>query len=321
MVVEKRPYLIALLSPVGMGMHGQVMNGVMSSSPVKNDTFRVYHFFSRGLSDQAITQSVEQILEARFSLIITIGLSCALVAKKVLEQKKVNIPHIFVGITDPFAYGLGESPEDLIAHNMTGILYNAYETEKSVQFLCESKPLMKSLLVVSEQISLNGAHRRPDWIAEELAAIKSVCESKGVTVSHYAAPTLAELYTYVEKNVDSFDTLMLPEGTTTFNIYESLGDLCTKHKKTLFSGLIEPVARSAALGYGASYESMGEYAVEYAYKLLVEGVPLSKLPLFRDLKGRQAVVNTEVARKQDLDPEHLEKVCRKWDGLIFRSLH
>jgi len=303
-----------------MGMHGQVMNGVMGSSPVKNDTFRVYHFFSRGLSDAAITHSVEQILEARFSLIITIGLSCALVTKKVLEQKKVSIPHIFVGLVDPFAHGLGESPEDLVAHNMTGILYDAYETKKAAQFLCEAKPHMQSLLVLLEEISLSGSHLRPDWIAQELASIKEVCEPRGVKVQHYAAPTLAELYTYVEKHINTFDTLILPEGTTTFTIYESLSDLCSKYNKTLFSGLIEPVAHGVALGYGASYESLGEHAVEYAYKLLIEGIPLSKLPLFKDLKGRQAVVNVSIARKQDLDPQHIEAVCRAWDGIIFRSV-
>lgn len=300
-----------------MGMHGQVMSGFMGSSPVKNDTFRVYHFFTRALSEDAIKKSIEQILESRFSAIVTVGLSCALITKKILEEKNVQLPHIFVGVSDPFAYGLGESPEDLVAHNMTGILYNPYESDKAIRFLCEAKPHLKSLLIVSEQISLSGTHSRPDWVAQEIAAVKAVCEPKGITVNSYAAPNLASLYAYVEKNIKTFDTLMLPEGTTTFNIYEALGELCSKYNKTLFSGLIEPVANSAALGYGASYESMGESAAEYAYKLLIDGVPLNRLPLVRDLKGRQAVVNTAVAGSQDLDPEYVEKVCRSWNGLVF----
>ncbi|MDQ5890243.1 MAG: putative tryptophan/tyrosine transport system substrate-binding protein [Candidatus Dependentiae bacterium] len=319
-MAQKKPYLIALLTPVGMGMHGQVMSGLMGSPYVRSDAFRVYHFFTRGLSEAAIRVSVEQILESRFSAIITLGLSCALVTKKILEEKHVKIPHIFVGINDPFSVGLGENPEDLVAHHMTGVLYNAYETEKATQFLCEVKPSMKSVLIALENISVSGAHGRIDWVDQEMAKVRSVCEPRGITVSSYAASSLADLYSYVANNLDTFDTLMLLEGSTTLNIYESLGSLCSKNKKTLFSGLIEPVAKSAAIGYGASYESMGEYAAEYAYKLAVEGVPLQKLPLIRDLKGRQPVVNLAVGMSQDIDGDHAEAVCRAWDGLIFRTI-
>ena len=316
-MMQKKPYLVALLTPVGMGMHGQVMSGLMGAAPVKNDFFRVYHFFTRGLSEEAIRESIEQILESRFSALVTLGISCAMVAKKVLQEKNVHMPHIFVGVHDPFAAGLGESPEDLVAHNMTGILYNPYETVKAMQFLCEAKPNMKSILIATEQIASSGAHGRPDWVEGEVATVRSVCEPKGITVKTYPASSLAALYNYVNRYIDTFDTLILLEGTTSLTLYEALGDVCSRKGKTLFSGLIEPVAQSAAAGYGASYESMGEHAAEYLYKLFVEGVPLNRLPLYHDLKGRKPVVNLSLAAHQGLDPKHLEKVCKEWEGICF----
>lgn len=318
-MMQKKPYLIALLTPVGMGMHGQVMSGLMGSAPVRNDCFRVYHFFTRGLSEEAIRESIEQILASPFSALVTLGISCATVAKKVLQEKNVHMPHIFVGVNDPIAAGLGESPGDLVAHNMTGILYNPYETLKAVQFLCAAKPNMKSILIATEQIASASTHGRPDWVDGEVAAVRLVCEPKGIAVKAYPAASLAGLYNYVNRYIDTFDTLILLEGTTSLTLYEALGDLCSRKGKTLFSGLIEPVTQSAAIGYGASYESMGEHAADYLYKLLVEGVPLGRLPLYHDLKGRTAVVNLAVAAHQGLDPQHIEKVCNEWGGLCFAA--
>jgi len=315
-MAQKRPHLVALLTPVGMGMHGQVITGLMDSAPVKNDQVRIYHFFSRGLSEEAIRESIEQILESRFSALVTIGVSCALAAKKVLEEKNVSIPHIFVGVHDPFAVGLGENEQDLVTHNMTGVLYTPYETERAMQFLCQAKPQMKSLLVVTEWIATASSHLRSGWADEEVARVKSVCMPHGVKVEQYPAPSLAQLYTHIQKNIESFDALVLLEGTTCLNIYESLGDLCTSAGKTLFSGLIEPVMSRAAIGYGASYESLGEQAAQYLQKLLVEGVPLSRLPLHRDFKGRRPVFNTELARHQGLDAELLPELKKEWPDLL-----
>jgi ABC-type uncharacterized transport system substrate-binding protein len=316
-MVQKKPYLIALLTPVGMGMHGQVMSGIMGSAPVRNDLFRVYHFFTRGISEDAIRHTLDQISELRFAALITIGASCARVAKKVLEEKGMRMPHIFVGVNDPISAGIVDTADDLIAHNMTGILYDSVQTDKVAQFLYEAKPHMKSLLIASEGISSQVTGGPANWVAAEAEIIRSICEPRGVSVMMHYAATLGALYNYVYKNSDQYDTLLMIEGGICLNLYESLGVLCNQKNKTLFSGLIEPVSRSAALGYGSSYESLGEHAIEYAYKLLIEGVALRSLPPYTDSKGRHAAVNIALAPLQDLDPGHIEKVCRQWGGVVF----
>jgi len=318
-MAQKKPQLIALLTPVGMGMHGQVMGGFIDSAPVCNDDLRVYHYFSKGLDEDSIRRTVLQILELPFNMIVTIGVSCARVAKKVIAEKGSQLPHLFIGITDPYEAGLAKDREDLVAHNMTGILYDPYESAKVAQYLCEAKPHVKKILIGTERIIIDGVDQNSNWVTHEIDIIKSVCEPKGVEVNYYPATNLADLYNYVEKNSATFDTLMLLEGGTGLTMCESLGQLCNNEKKTLFSGLIEPAASFASLGYGASYESMGEHAGMYAYRWLCEGVPLHKLPPYRDSKGRQAVANVELAAQQDLDPEHVAEICRKWDGIIFEK--
>ncbi len=318
-MMRKKKQLIALLTPVGLGMHGQVMNGVMNSRYVKEDDFRVFHFFSRGITEEAIAPVVKQILEHPFAAIISVGVSCAYVARKVLEQEKSTIPHIFVGATDPFKYGLGHDHEDLIAHNMTGVLYNRYEIEQAIKYLIEAKPTMRSLLVATERVGTQGTHLDTEWIAREVAAIRSVCEPQGIEVHTHAAQSCAYLYAHVRDTIKTFDTLFLLEGGLSISIFEPLGSLCDQYRKTLFSGLLEPVRQSAALGYGASYESMGDAAMEYVYKLLVEHVSLRELPLVRQENTRKALLNTSLAAGQDVDVEHAEKVCKKWNGIIFDS--
>jgi hypothetical protein len=315
-MAQKRPYLIALLSPVGMGMHGQVMSGIMGSAPVRNDLFRVYHFFTRGISEDAIRHTLDQISELRFAAIITIGAACARVAKKVLAEKNMRMPHIFVGLHNPVSAGVVETDADLLTHNMTGILYDPVQNDKVAQFLCEAKPHMKSVLIASEGISSQGVGTH-NWVATEAETIRAICEPRGVSVMVHYASTLGALYNYAHKNSNSYDTLLMIEGGVCLNLYESLGVLCSQNNKTLFSGLIEPVSRSAALGYGSSYESLGEHAIEYAHKLLIEGVAIQNLPPYVDTKGRHAAVNIALAPSQDLDAQHIEKVCRQWGGVVF----
>ncbi len=315
-MAQKKPYLIALLTPVGMGMHGQVMSGIMGSTPVRNDVFRVYHFFTRGIGEDAIRHTLDQISELRFAAIITIGAACARIAKKVLAEKNMRMPHIFVGVHDPVSAGIVDAHDSLTAHNMTGILYDPVQNDKVAQFLCEVKPHMKSVLIASEGISSQGAGPA-NWVAAEAEIIRAICEPRGITVAMHYAATLGALYNYVYKNSALYDTLLMIEGGICLNLYESLGVLCSQNNKTLFSGLIEPVSRSAAVGYGSSYESLGEHAIEYAHKLLVEGISLEKLPPYIDTKGRHAAVNIALAPSQDLDPAHIEKVCRQWGGVVF----
>ena len=319
-MARKKTQLIALLTPVGLGMHGQVMNGLMNSPFVKEDEFRVFHFFSRGITEDAITYVVKQILEHPFSAIISVGVSCAYVAKKVLAQENSKIPHIFVGVTDPFKYGLGNNSQDLIDHNMTGILYDPYDTEKATTYLCESKPAIQRLLVATERIGSGGTHLDTEWIDKEVAAIRSVCEPKGIEVQTHAAQSGAYLYAYVRDNIKTFDTMMLLEGGLSISIFDPLGALCDQYHKTLFSGLSEPVRKSAAIGYGASYESMGAMAAQYAHSILIEEKSVSQLPLLHQENTRRPILNLELAAGQDLDVAHAEEVCKKWDGIIIESV-
>jgi len=319
-MARKKTHLIALLTPVGLGMHGQIMNGLMNSPFVKEDEFRVFHFFSRGITEEAITSVVKQILEHPFSAIISVGVNCAYVAKKVLAQENSKIPHIFVGVTDPFKYGLGDCTQDLIDHNMTGILYEPYEIEKATQYLCESKLKMQRILVATERIGSGGTHLDTEWIDKEVAAIRAVCEPRGIEVQTHAAQSCAYLYAYVRDNIRSFDTMMLLEGGLSISIFDPLGALCDEFHKTLFSGLSEPVHKSAAIGYGASYETMGALAAQYAYDILIQEKPLSQLPLLRQENTRKPILNLSLAAGQDLDLAHAEEVCKKWDGIIVESV-
>jgi hypothetical protein len=120
-------------------------------------------------------------------------------------------------------------------------------------------------------------------------------------------------------NIKTFDTLILPEGGLSISIFDPLGSLCDQYHRTLFSGLLDPVRKAAAIGYGASYESMGAAAMEYMHKIFVDRMPISALPLVKQDNTRQPLLNLELAARQDLDVEHAESVCKKWQGLIIES--
>jgi|GEM_PF-2724466 len=319
MTTIKRP-IISVISPVGFGMHGQVLSGILHSPYARSDAVQLHHFFTRGFSEEVIRSVVEYCLSLHTTAFITLGLTCSLVIQRVLAEKGLSIPVVFAGISDPYAYGLAEHVRDLAARNMTGITYSPYETRKAAEFLCAAKPHAKSILFVSERVTTTGAYQGLLWEKREIDTVRTACETRGIEVHYYAAQSIAEAYSYLREKSHLFDTLMILEGSAGVGFFEPVGIVCAEQKKTLFTGLIAPVRSSAALGYGASYQSMGTHAMAYAYRIVVEGTPIAQLPPYYDAKARRPAANLALAAAQGLAPEHVARVCEEFDGLVFKDV-
>ena len=85
---------------------------------------------------------------------------------------------------------------------------------------------------------------------------------------------------------------------------ETLAKLCNQHNVILYASELESVEKGACIGFGSSEYETGRVAGQMAYKVLVQGVIPSSLPIKDLAYNFQFCVNQQALDKQavNLDP-------------------
>jgi len=311
---QKSEHSVALLSPNGIGTHGEIVRGFILQNESEQRVFRVYPFYSRGLNSDNIRICLEDILNDDFDLLVTVGVRCARLAIEVVKNKNSSIPVISVGANFP---EIGDVSQCTF---ITGITYGRENVQdRGISFLIACKPYIKEVLLPCEPDSLlpEGSKGYPMWLADEIRQISEKFKKVDIGLNVACVTSMVARFDYVKRHIESYDTILLVEGTISLDMHRPLANLCNNHGVTLFSGLTEAVRYGSAIGYGADFAVLGEKAVEYAQKILFDKVPPQELPFYKVEKIRKPAVNLALAERQGLDSKHIEKVCREWGGDIF----
>lgn len=311
--LDSKRFSIAILAPVSMGPQGEVVQGAVNACYL-DKRFALYKYFARGVDPIQIARCVEDVLGEGCDLVVTVGLNCAFGVYNAVKNRKVNFPHIIAGVNYLDQMGLVQSLENP-GGNATGICYSEMQSVEAIDFLSQSRDLKKLLMAAAARTKDSEIE---SWFLSEISKVSRLCEERSIEFQARGYSAFDSMYKFVSDEIKNTSAIFLPDGTVSLDLHKEIGQLCSKHGVTLFTGLLEPVKQgTAALGFGASYHSLGVRAIEYAKKILVDGIPAGEIPCHLEELGRRAAINLSVAKQQGLDPEHIKKVCAKWNGIVF----
>jgi len=313
----KANHSVALITPVGMGIHGEVVSGFIQENERLKQPFRVYPYYTRGVNTIDVTHCVEEVLQENFNLIVTVGLVASKVAHEILIKKNKTIPLLSVGITDKIASSVLQPFMDKYGYS-SALFYTRSLPEKALQFLYECKPNMHRLLlpaeITKEEAMIDST---TFWLIQEAKQIEEFCISKNISFDFHHYSLIGGLFDFVKDKINDYDAIFLLEGTMAIEIHADTGELCNAAGVTLFSGTLEAVKTSSALGYGTSFFDLGIKAIDCAKQILLEGIAPNNLPFYMAEDTRRPAINTSLATHQGLDVNHIKRVCNKWNGIIF----
>lgn len=310
---------VALIMPIGAACHGEVAQAFLRYSHTFLDKGLLVHpYYSAGMDELFIENMVLNALEEPYEAIVTIGLRCTNVVKKVLKERELNIPHVFIGITDPYKEQvLSKNNKELI----TGVRYEDNDYEKLGLFLRDLKKNVNRILLPVNicRVEKKKAWGDNDWIYEKIDVLHQLFACNRISFTAKEFYSLTAVDEYVVSNFSEFDVIMLLEGTLSLELHKEFTHICSQYGVTLFSGSQEAVAYGSAAGYGTHFAPLGRAGVELVRRILFNQENPSNIEPVTIQLERKPAVNLAVAERQGLDPVHAEKICHEWDGIIYTT--
>jgi len=230
------------------------------------------------------------LLEKEHDLVVTVGCMRTQIAVQFMREHNIEIPHIFVGVSDPVRMGI--LPEMKPHKNITGVFSEQMPWDFMAKLLYRVRPNMKNVLIPYYKYAENGC------VEEKLLLVKNFFDSVGIVCELHAVDAVQPYPRSVFDIVPSFDTVWSPEGLF-FDVYSrDCIELCNKHGVTFFSNNRAHIGKGAALVLGADFELIGEAVYKQACKVLDDEKMPSEVPLLVVQNTRKMYVNMEAAWKQ-----------------------
>lgn len=309
---------VSIIAPLGVGPHGYLIRAFIRSLEAYSNKIMVSPFYTRGLNTMNITRTLEDVFGESSDLIVTIGTKCAVTTVQYMKKHDIDSPVLITGLT-PSGFKNFLEAEIRGLSNVYAVLYPDFDTQESIEFLYEAKPLIKSSLILYNVYSSSNENVAftLSWLGKEINIVKEFFSKHGVVVEDQY---LKNSYNFLTKNIKQYDCIILLDGTVSLDLHDAVGRLCSHHGVTLFTGMRTAVQSSSALGYGAEFTPLGEAAADYARRILFEKLSPRDLPVTTINNIRTAAVNTALAERQGLDSDHIVQVCKSWNGVVFDSV-
>jgi len=256
--------------------------------------FSVHFCLVSSLEGGLMPRAAREILSSNQHLIVTVGTGATRAILQAGQECGLNAPVVYVGTGDPVATGLVSTLEKR-PESVTGFTIKRIVYENPVELLLKAMPGLKQVLIPYFPASLGGG------IGSSASHVQRLFAQNGVKAHLVPLSTAREIEQKITPLIDEVDALMCLAGDRIDEVYSQLIELCNKHKCVLFAKDIEAVKQGAALGYGSTVEGLGVSLMEYAHKILVDGVEAGELPVQFVEGNRIFVVNKTAAAKQGLE--------------------
>lgn len=317
---KKRPK-VAVISPFGIGAHGDMVGRFVEMNEAHLEPFIVEVYYTRGLSRENIATYLERILKLEYDLLVTVGLRVTGIAYDYISESSLTIPHLFVGVNDCVERGFIASYE-CSENTSVGVIYEEFETEKALSFLYDCKPTMQRVLIPALQVGpdhevLRHSQYDRKWLFEEYERAEAYLQTINVPAQIVAMDSVEKLLAYTRSHVHRYDSVIVLEGSTEIAYAIAVSPFCSQAGLTLFSGSRDLVRSAAAVGFGTQFGLLGEMAFEYAVKILSEGRRPAMLPTYRVANSRHGAVNRDLLSVQGVSASHALATCALWRGEVY----
>jgi putative ABC transport system substrate-binding protein len=240
-------------------------------------------------------QQAEEVVMKNYDLIFTVPTTPSLIMKEVCQQRGKNIPVVAGAVDDPVGIKLVETMKSS-GNNITAVTsIDTFEQQiETLQFL---KPTTNSILLV---------YNPTPGLDQRKKEIERICKARNIMFTAIEIFNIADLMQKVSNFVDSCDTVLVLKDNLVVSGIESLVNLCSKHKKTLYASDLNSGDKGAALSYGVYEYQDGVESALKAIEILKEGKQPTDIPSTATM-GFKIKVNTKTMHTQglDLSPELL----------------
>lgn len=233
----------------------------------------------------------EKFVSDDVDLILSIATPTSQAAQN--ATKESALPVIFTAVSDPVFSGLIKNPQAPEA-NITGVTDEvSLENRKAMfEILKELKPDMKSVGVVFNTGESNSQVQIED--------IEKVAAEFGIKVEKVGIASITDISQALESIAKKTDAMMLINDNMIASSMELIAKT-TKGKGIItISGDSSHVDSGALISVGISYFDLGVQAADMAKSILVDRIPISKIPV-QSSNNFIKKVNTQTLKALGLD--------------------
>ncbi|MDQ5940497.1 MAG: putative tryptophan/tyrosine transport system substrate-binding protein [Candidatus Dependentiae bacterium] len=277
--------------------HQQVLHGALTALGLEQRVHLVPHVYTATGDQISEKNIVEEAIAAKPDLVLAIGAGLAQVTKNTIQKRRLPIPLVFAGATDPVALGLVDSVE-VPGCNVTGSNMLPYDRVLMVKYLLLLLPHIKriGLPYTSQTSSVD--------IEIQAQEIKEYCAARGVEVVLLPIDVPeANGLQLVQGIINQIDALIYLPICYVCKIASGLVKLCAEHHVVLCAGDESAFANDengAPFSYGPRAGLTGKYAAEQVKKILAEGESATRMPIQYVERGCRFAINLNALKKQNI---------------------
>ncbi|QJB57689.1 ABC transporter substrate-binding protein [Pseudodesulfovibrio sp. zrk46] len=211
-------------------------------------------------------QIISQIIGEQPDLVLAIATPGAQAA----AQKIKDRPILFTGVTDPVSAGLVKDLQNTGGKNITG-MSDFSPMDKHVELIKEIVPSANSIGVIYNA-------GEPNSVAL-VSKLKEEAAKAGLNVEEATIANSSGVYQAAKSLVGRCEVIYIPTDNTAISALESAIKVCKQNRLPLITGDVDSVARGSIAAVAVDYYKMGLQTGDMAYKILVEGVNPSSMPV------------------------------------------
>lgn len=276
--------------------HERVLHGaLLELASAQNLQFEPQIYTATGdqISEKNI---VEEALAKKPDCVLAIGAGLAQAAKNAIQKRRLSIPLVFAGATDPVALGLVRSLEHP-GWNVTGTNMLPYDRTLAVKYLLLLLPHIKC---IGLPYTTQASNVDIEVHAQE---IKEYCATRGIEVLllPIQAPEANGLQ-LIQGIINQIDALLYLPVCHVNKIASELVKLCARHSVILCAGdhAFINTEDGAPFAYAPRAELTGKYAAEQIKSILAENRLAGDVPVRFIERGCQFVINLNAIQKQKI---------------------
>ncbi|MBI3150291.1 MAG: ABC transporter substrate-binding protein [Betaproteobacteria bacterium] len=209
-----------------------------------------------------------------------------------------DTPVVFSAVTDPVAAGIvpaDSAPGRKTGTQVTGIS-DAWPVHLQMSTYARFVPAVKVWGTIYNPTEVNSV--------SHIAAMREAATKLGLTLIETHATSAAQVGSAAQSLVGRVDAIAITSDNTSVAHFETIAEVCNKHKIALFAGDVDSVPRGAIAAYGMDYYLIG-YAAGKKAALVLKGtragdIPWGLMELFSLVVNRKAAALQGVTIAPDL---------------------
>lgn len=282
---------IAVLTPTTHPALEEIEQGFKETMQRGGEQYSFTIFNANG-NRTLLRAQAEEIVQANFNLIFTIGAGATQTIAELLSKKGIKTPHVFGGVDGPaFAESVA-----VINPTSTGV-YVKEDYNKEIDLVNMLKPNIKNMLLVYDPTHGTGQEKYKHEIEEYIKKYNTKLHSVEIYQTNEIQQKVAALLQHMDA------VLVLTDNTVVAGI-DALVTLCNRYGVTLVASDLASGKKGAAIAYGITEYESGSGAAQKAAEIIEHHKEPQQLPISAVTNFRIAI-NRETMHLQNLKLDEL----------------